>query len=209
MKIAVIGANGKAGRLIVSEAVRRGAEVTAVVRSDNRSETPHVIQKDIMDLTKADLKDFDVVVNAFGVWDPDKMGLHSTVLNHLSNLLSGSSIRLLVVGGAGSLYTDKTHTMMISDVPDIPKDHKPVADAMKKSLNELRKRKDVVWTYISPAAEFDAAGARTGRYLLAGEEFTTNAEGKSYISYADYAIAMVDEAEKGNHKNQRISVLGK
>ena len=93
MKIAVIGANGKAGRLIVSEAVRRGAEVTAVVRSDNRSETPHVIQKDIMDLTKADLKDFDVVVNAFGVWDPDKMGLHSTVLNHLSNLLSGSSIR--------------------------------------------------------------------------------------------------------------------
>ena len=54
-----------------------------------------------------------------------------------------------------------------------------------------------------------AAGARTGRYLLAGEEFTTNAEGKSYISYADYAIAMVDEAEKGNHKNQRISVLGK
>ena len=69
MKIAVIGANGKAGRLIVSEAVRRGAEVTAVVRSDNRSETPHVIQKDIMDLTKADLKDFDVVVNAFGVWD--------------------------------------------------------------------------------------------------------------------------------------------
>lgn len=74
MKIAVIGANGKAGRLIVSEAVRRGAEVTAVVRSDNRSETPHVIQKDIMDLTKADLKDFDVVVNAFGVWDPDKMG---------------------------------------------------------------------------------------------------------------------------------------
>lgn len=65
MKIAVIGANGKAGRLIVSEAVRRGAEVTAVVRSDNRSETPHVIQKDIMDLTKADLKDFDVVVECF------------------------------------------------------------------------------------------------------------------------------------------------
>ena len=67
----------------------------------------------------------------------------------------------------------------------------------------------MVWTYISTAAEFDAAGARTGRYLLAGEEFTTNAEGKSYIRYADYAIAMVDEAEKGNHKNQRISVLGK
>lgn len=209
MRIAVIGANGKAGGLIVSEAVKRGAEVTAVVRSENKSEAQQVIQKNIMDLTKADLKEFDVVVNAFGVWDPDKMYLHSAVLNYLSDLLSGSTTHLLVVGGAGSLYTDKTHTMMLSDTPDFPEDYKPVADAMKKSLNELRKRNDVVWTYISPAAEFDAAGARTGRYLLAGEEFTTNAEGKSYISYADYAIAMVDEAEKGNHKNQRISVLGR
>ena len=111
-----------------------------------------------------------------------------------------------MVGGAGSLYTDKTHTMKLSETPDFPKEYLPVANGMGKALEELRKRNDVKWTYISPAAEFDAEGKRTGSYTLAGEEFTANEKGESYISYADYAIALVDEAEKGNHIGERISV---
>lgn len=206
MKIGVIAANGKEGRLIVKEALDRGMDVTAIVRSANKTEAKKVIQKDIMDLTKDDLKDFDVVVDAFGVWDEAKMYLHSVTLNHLADILSGSSTRLLVVGGAGSLYTDKTHTMKLSETPDFPKEYLPVANGMGKALEELRKRNDVKWTYMSPAAEFDAEGKRTGSYVLAGEEFTTNEKGESYISYADYAIAMVDEAEKGNHIGERISV---
>lgn len=206
MKIGVIAANGKEGRLIVKEALDRGMDVTAIVRSANKTEAKKVIQKDIMDLTKDDLKDFDVVVDAFGVWDPAKMNLHSVTLNHLADILSGSSTRLLVVGGAGSLYTDKTHSLKISETPDFPKEYLPVANGMGNALDELRKRNDVKWTYISPAAEFDAEGKRTGSYVLAGEEFTTNEKGESYISYADYAIAMVDEAEKGNHVGERISV---
>lgn len=206
MKIGVIAANGKEGRLIVKEALDRGMDVTAIVRSANKTEAKKVMQKDIMDLTKDDLKDFDVVVDAFGVWDPAKMDLHSVTLNHLADILSGSSTRLLVVGGAGSLYTDKTHSLKISETPDFPKEYLPVANGMGKALEELRKRNDVKWTYMSPAAEFDAEGKRTGSYVLAGEEFTTNEKGESYISYADYAIAMVDEAEKGNHLGERISV---
>lgn len=206
MKIGVIAANGKEGRLIVKEALDRGMDVTAIVRSANKTEAKQVIQKDIMDLTKDDLKDFDVVVDAFGVWDPAKMDLHSVTLNHLADILSGSSTRLLVVGGAGSLYTDKTHSLKISETPDFPKEYLPVANGMGKALDELRKRNDVKWTYISPAAVFDPEGKRTGSYVLAGEEFTTNEKGESYISYADYAIAMVDEAEKGNHVGERISV---
>lgn len=206
MKIGVIAANGKEGRLIVKEALDRGMDVTAIVRSANKTEAKKVIQKDIMDLTKDDLKDFDVVVDAFGVWDPAKMNLHSVTLNHLADILSGSSTRLLVVGGAGSLYTDKTHSLKISETPDFPKEYLPVANGMGKALDELRKRNDVKWTYISPAAVFDPEGNRTGSYVLAGEEFTTNEKGESYISYADYAIAMVDEAEKGNHVGERISV---
>lgn len=206
MKIGVIAANGKEGRLIVKEALDRGMDVTAIVRSANKTEAKQVIQKDIMDLTKNDLKNFDVVVDAFGVWDPAKMNLHSVTLNHLADILSGTSTRLLVVGGAGSLYTDKTHTMKLSETPDFPKEYLPVANGMGKALEELRKRNDVKWTYMSPAAEFDAEGKRTGSYVLAGEEFTTNEKGESYISYADYAIAMVDEAEKGNHIGERISV---
>lgn len=206
MKIGVIAANGKEGRLIVKEALDRGMDVTAIVRSANKTEAKKVMQKDIMDLTKDDLKDFDVVVDAFGVWDPAKMDLHSVTLNHLADILSGSSTRLLVVGGAGSLYTDKTHSLKISETPDFPKEYLPVANGMGKALDELRKRNDVKWTYISPAAVFDPEGKRTGSYVLAGEEFTTNEKGESYISYADYAIAMVDEAEKGNHLGERISV---
>lgn len=206
MKIGVIAANGKEGRLIVKEALDRGMDVTAIVRSANKTEAKQVMQKDIMDLTKNDLKNFDVVVDAFGVWDPAKMDLHSVTLNHLADILSGTSTRLLVVGGAGSLYTDKTHTMKLSETPDFPKEYLPVANGMGKALDELRKRNDVKWTYMSPAAEFDAEGKRTGSYVLAGEEFTTNEKGESYISYADYAIAMVNEAEKGNHVGERISV---
>ena len=78
---------------------------------------------------------------------------------------------------------------------------------MGEALTELRGRDDVNWTYISPAGDFQADGERTGKYLLAGEEFTLNSKGESIISYADYAIAMVDEIEKGNHIKERISVV--
>lgn len=206
MKIGVIAANGKEGRLIVKEALDRGLDVTAIIRSANKTEAKKVMQKDIMALTREDLTGFDVVVDAFGVWDPAKMNLHSVTLNHLADILSGTSTRLLVVGGAGSLYTDQTHTMTISETPDFPKAYLPVANGMGKALEELRKRNDVKWTYISPAAEFDPEGKRTGSYVLAGEEFTVNERGESYISYADYALALVDEAEKGNHIRERISV---
>lgn len=81
--------------------------------------------------------------------------------------------------------------------------------AQGKALEELRKRNDVQWTFISPAGDFQAEGERTGEYILAGEELTLNSRGESIISYADYAIAMVDEITKGNHIQQRISVVRK
>ena len=78
---------------------------------------------------------------------------------------------------------------------------------MGAALSELRRRDDVKWTYLSPAADFQADGERTGKYLLGGEELTLNERGESVISYADYAIAMVDEAVSGNHIRQRISAV--
>lgn len=114
----------------------------------------------------------------------------------------------MIVGGAGSLFVNPEHTAMLSDSPDFPDAFKPVASATGKALGELRKRQDVKWTYISPAADFQADGARSGKYILAGEEFTLNARGESVISYADYAIAMVDEIEKDGHIRERISVVG-
>lgn len=80
---------------------------------------------------------------------------------------------------------------------------------MAEALTDLRKRNDMRWTYLSPAADFQADGERTGAYLLGGEELILNDAGESIISYADYAIAMVDEIKKGDHIQQRISVVRK
>ena len=93
------------------------------------------------------------------------------------------------------------------DGPDFPDIFKPLAQAQGKALEELRQRSDVKWTFLSPACDFQADGERSGKYLLGGEEVTLNARGESIISYADYAIAMVDEAVGGNHIGQRISVV--
>lgn len=209
MKIAVLAANGKVGNLIVKEAVSRGNDVTAVTRDENKTVTKNFLKKDILDLTENDLKDFDVVITAFGAWTEDTLPLHKTTLEHLSNILANKNIRLLVVGGAGSLYTDDNLTTQLWQTSDFPADYLPVAINMAKGLEVLRKRNDVKWTYISPAADFEFDYERKGDYQLAGEIFTVNIKGESKISYADYAIAMVDEAEKGNHINQRISVLWK
>ena len=207
MKLAVVCANGKAGQKIVKEAVERGLDVTAVVREENRTVAQKVLQKDLFDLTWDDLSGFDVVVDAFGAWTEETLPQHSTSLQHLCDILSGTDTRLLVVGGAGSLYTNPEHTACVAEGPGFPDAFKPLAAAMAKALGELRTRTDVKWTYISPAGDFQAEGARTGKYILGGEELTLNAKGESVISYADYAITMVDEATQGNHIQQRISVV--
>lgn len=209
MKIAVLAANGKVGSLIVKEAVERGNDVTAIAREENKTVAKKFLKKDILDLTENDLKDYDVVITAFGAWTEDTLPLHKTTLEHLSDVLANKNTHLLVVGGAGSLYMDDTLTTQLYQTPDFPAVYLPVAINMAKGLEVLRKRNDVKWTYVSPAAEFEYDWERKGEYQLAGEVFTVNANGESKISYADYAIAMVDEAEKGNHINQRISVLWK
>ena len=207
MKIAVICANGKEGKLIVQEAAARGADITAVVRGENQSVAANVIKKDLFDLSTEDLDGFDVVIDAFGAWTPETLPQHSTSLKHLCNLLSNKETRLLVVGGAGSLYVNPEHTIQVMDVADLPEMFKPLASNMGKALDELRTRTDVKWTYISPAGDFQADGAKTGKYILGGEELILNSNGESVISYADYAVAMVDEAMNGNHIQQRISVV--
>ncbi|WP_455682867.1 NAD(P)-dependent oxidoreductase [Thomasclavelia sp.] len=209
MKIAVICANGKAGKLIVKEAVARGLEVTAVVRDENETIAQKVLRKDLFDLSKDDLAGFDVVIDAFGAWTEDTFPQHSTSLAHICDTLAGTDVRLLIVGGAGSLYVNPEHTLCVSDGADFPDVFKPLAAAMAKALGELRERNDVKWTYISPAGDFQADGERSGKYILGGEELTLNDKGESIISYADYAIAMIDEATKGNHIQERISVVRK
>lgn len=207
MKVAVICANGKAGRLIVKEALGRGMDVTAVVRGENRSAAAKAIVKDLFELTAADLEGFDVVVDAFGAWTPETIGEILRAVKQLCGAVANTNTRLLIVGGAGSLYVNQEHTATVADGPDFPDAFKPLAAAHDEALRYLRGRKDVKWTYVSPAGDFQAEGARTGAYILGGEELTLNSRGESTVSYADYAIAIVDEAAGGQHIQERISVV--
>ena len=207
MRLAVVAAKGKAGKLIVEEAVKRGIDVTAIVREENKTIAQNAIIKDVFSINKEDLLGFDVVVDALGAWTPETVKVVPDGAKHLANLLKGTDTRLLVVGGAGSLFVNPEHTQTVADVTTFPESAMPVLNAHKEALETLRKYDDVNWTYISPAGDFQAEGERTGKYILAGEELKLNSKGESVISYADYAIAMVDEVESGRHLKERISVV--
>jgi len=209
MKLAVIGASGKAGSLILSEAKQRGLDVTAIVRHRDSLKTNdvNVIEKDLFELTYDDVKDFDAIIDAFGAFTPEVLHRHVDSMKYLSTLLSHKSNRLLVIGGAGSLYVNKEHTIRLLDTPDFPNEYKPVSGAQANALDYIRLRNDVNWTFLCPASVFLADAPRSGSYILGGEEFITDSKGNSQISYADYAIAMIDEAVSGSHIKERICAI--
>ena len=211
MKIAIIAANGRAGKLIMNEALERGLDVTAIVRDKTKINNPKakVIEKDLFDLTKDDLKEFDTVVSAFGVWEEKELDKHSVVMEHLCQILANTNIRLMVIGGAGSLYVNKEHTMILKDTPDFPDIFMGVAVSSIKAFDILKSQKDVLWTYISPSADFQADGEKTGRYNIGHNELLFNSKGESTISYADYAIAFVDEIQNKKYLNQQITFCSK
>ena len=209
LKIAVVAANGRVGTLVVKEAVERGFDVTAVVRSENKTAAQHALVRDALDLTASDLADFDVVVDAAGGWTPETIPAITNVATYLADCVAGTSTRLIVVGGAGSLFVNPEHTATVDQGPDFPEDWKPLSAAHGVALANLRQRANVNWTYVSPAADFQADGARTGEYTLAGEELALNSKGESTVSYADYAIAIVDLIESGEHVRERVSVVSK
>lgn len=209
MKIGIIGATGKAGDLILKEAVKRGHEVTAIVRNSQKVEnqdTP-LLEKDVFSLSTEDLAPFDVVVNAFGV-PPEKAEQHVEAGRILINVLKEAhDTRLIVVGGAGSLFVDEARTTRLAETPEFPEAFRSIANGQAQNLADLEASEGIQWTFLSPAAFFDPEGRRTGRYQKGDDGFIVNSKGKSYISYADYAIALVDEIESGEHKNRRFTVV--
>jgi putative NADH-flavin reductase len=211
MKIGVIGATGKAGSLITKEAVNRGHEVTAIVRTASKVDNKDVkvLEKDIFDLVSSDLEGFDVIVNAFNS-APGEETLHVEAGDKLIGLLkNASNTRLIVVGGAGSLFVDENKTVRLVDTPDFPEAYLPTASNMLKNLLELEKTEGLNWTYISPSAFFDPQGERTGNYVSGKDHLLVNAKGDSYISFADYAIAVIDEIEQPEHIKERFTVGSK
>ncbi|WEG72666.1 NAD(P)-dependent oxidoreductase [Vagococcus intermedius] len=207
MKIGIVGATGKQGTLLLLEAYKRGHEVTALIRNQAKLayEVPY-IEKELYDLTENEVANFDVIIDAFNA--PTIMPqLHQTSLRHLTKILKHSDARLFVVGGAGSLATDSSRTIQLYETPDFPSDFYPVAKSMALALDELKKSQHTTWTYISPAADFSVEGDLTKNYQLSNDVLTLNSQGKSYISYADYALGFMDVIEKGGYENTHLSLV--
>jgi putative NADH-flavin reductase len=204
MKIAIIGATGNAGSLILNEALSRDLAVTAIVRHPEKLKVKvPILVKDLFELTKKDVAFFDIVIDAFRPPNGQEE-LHQTSLKHLSTILQGTDTRLIVVGGASSLFIDEKHRMI--DVSDPKAVYYPTAYNMYQAFMDLRAAQQLSWTYISPAANFVPNGARTGHYQISDDHLQKNDEGKSEISMADYAIAVIDEVIEPRHLNQHFSV---
>ncbi|KIL23942.1 hypothetical protein C2W58_01243 [Bacillus pumilus] len=209
MKIGIIGATGKAGQEIVKEAQSRGHEVTAIVRDAKKvtDSSVAVIEKDVFHLQAEDIKGFDVIVNAFGA-PAGQEHLHVEAGKKLIDILKEvPDTRLIVVGGAGSLFVDEAKTTRLVDTPEFPKEYVPTASQQGENLKDLQQTEGLKWTFLSPASFFDPAGKRTGSYVKGKDQLIVNSKGDSYVSYADYAIALVDEIEQAAHVGERFTVV--
>ncbi|MBQ3864235.1 MAG: NAD(P)H-binding protein [Clostridia bacterium] len=208
MKIAILGAAGKAGSRIARTALDRGHSVTAVVRPSSVPSLTYecpVLARDLMDLTADDLRPYEVVIDAVGSHGPGTENEHIATMRHLISVFrSLPTVRLLVVGGAGSLFADEYGESLVMDA--IPETYRAVPLAMAQAFQELRDS-GINWTYFSPAVHFDPDGRRTGKYILGNDYILPNSMGESRISYDDYAIAMVDEAEQGRFIGQRFTAV--
>jgi putative NADH-flavin reductase len=200
MKIALIGATGRAGSPILQELVRRGHQVTAIVRNPEKVQAQANVTPKKGDVFDRDglaalLKGHDAVISAVHFLQSDPQALIGAVK------ASGVK-RYLVVGGAGSLEVAPGITLV--STPEFPAIYKDEATKGGEFLNLLRQEKDLDWTFLSPSALF-FEGPRTGTFRLGKDQLLSNEKGSS-ISFEDYAIALADEVEKPTHSRQRFTV---
>ena len=207
MNILVIGANGNAGRRIVEKALKAGHQVSGVVRREGAIEGIPTIVKDALQLTKQELTQFDVVVNATSAFTPDTYHLPADLTLLLVKALANTNTRLIAIGGAGSLYVDEDHTVQLNDTPEFPKEFLARSKTHGKSDDILRKFSNVDWTMFTPPPILDVEGPKSNDYVLGNENVILNKEGNPYISYATFAQILVDEINNHKFGRQRFTAV--
>lgn len=209
MKIALIGASGNVGKVILKEALSRGHQVTAVVRDMSKFESEEVNLKLIVgdvfneeSIAKA-IEGNDIVISAFG----PKHGEERTLLEATKNLINATKKagvpRLLSMGGAASLLVEGG--MKLVETKDFPSDWKPIALAHGEALEYYKQEESLNWTNLSPSA-FIQPGERTGIYRIGEDNLIVDEKGVSHISFEDFAFAMLDEAENPKFSRRRFTV---
>jgi putative NADH-flavin reductase len=205
MKVVLYGATGSAGSRILNELLQRGHQVTAVAR--DVSKLPAGVESEQDDLKDIDriatiISGADAVVSAYGPPPEDTDQLLGVTERLIAAAKKAGNIRLIVVGGAGSLEVAPGVSLLASG--HLPPAWIPIATSHDKAL-KLLQDSDIDWTYFSPAAFFEP-GARTGKFRLGTNSLISDEKGESRISMEDYAIALVDELEKPAHQRARFSI---
>jgi uncharacterized protein len=215
MKIALIGATGFVGTAVLAELLQRGHAVTALVRNPARLAVQPALTARALDATDPDavaaaVKGHDAVVSAFNPgWDAPE--LYARFMQGSAAIAAGTAQagvrRLLVVGGAGSLFVAPGVQMV--DTPEfashVPPNIIPGAKAARDALTALRGNSVLDWTFLSPPALL-APGERSGKYRVGGEQLLMAGQAPAGISVADLAVAIVDEIEKPQHVRARFTV---
>lgn len=210
MNVTLIGASGFIGSALLQEALARGHQVKALVRRPDQLKPQERLQTTKADVFDADalaslVRGSDAVITAFsGHSHGDVRNDYLRGLRAIVKATQAAAVpRLLVVGGAGSLYV--APGLQVVDTPDFPEQWKGSALGARDGLNYLREQESLDWTMLSPAALIQP-GERTGQFRLGKDDLLQDAQGHSRISLADYAIAMIDELEKPAHRRQRFTV---
>ncbi|MFI1970621.1 NADH-flavin reductase [Streptomyces cinnamoneus] len=210
MRITVFGAAGNVGSRVVTEALSRGHEVTAVVRNpDRRPGPPAGAEVRVGDASNAaDVAALsagqDLVISATRPAPGQEADLVPVTHALLAGLAS-TGVRLLLVGGAGSLTVPGGGRAVLDDPELVPPAWRPIAEACTAQLEACRAGTDVDWTYLSPPALLEP-GERTGRYRLGADELLVDGEGRSAVSMEDLAVALLDEAENPRHHRARFTI---
>lgn len=212
MKVVVIGATGFVGQNLVNEIANRGHEVLAIARNTDKVATrDHVKALNVDVLDQAALANavngYDVVVSAFnpGWTNPNIFSDFIKGAEAIQAGVKASDVsRLIVIGGAGSLYIDGNQLV---DGPNFPAEIKPGATAARDYLNTLKEEKELNWTFFSPAIEMHPGitVGRTGKYRLGLENPVFDEAGKCVLSVEDLAIVIADEVESNKHPRQRFT----
>ncbi|MEO8321828.1 MAG: NAD(P)-dependent oxidoreductase [Bradyrhizobium sp.] len=201
MKIAVIGASGNAGSRITAELAGRGHAVTAIARNPDK-----IAKLANVAAAKGDVLDQAGLARLIAGQDVAISSVHFVASDpvRLIGAVSDSKVgRYLVVGGAGSL--EVAPGVRLVTTPGFPVAYKAEAEKGAKFLDLLRAEKELNWTFLSPSALF-TAGERTGRFRLGTDRLLTAEDGKSWISFEDFAVALADEIERPAHIRQRFTV---
>jgi putative NADH-flavin reductase len=210
--LAVIGAAGRIGSRIAAEALDRGHEVTAVVRDRSRVDggPDRVAEADVFDpaAVAAAVAGMDVVVNAAGhAAQLDDADFYSRAARSVVTALRtlDPPPRLIVVGGFGSLRD--TTGQQYADRPGLPAHATPEIVGQRDALTYYRGVDDLRWTYVSPPPGGIAPGERTGTYQLARDAIGDREPSSTLISMEDFAIAVLDEAERAEHPHACVVAM--